>query len=167
MCRDPVRSARTEVQAAVREAGKRFHNLHHMMTREAEALPQQAQQQQQQQQQRGAAGSSAGPSSAAAAATEASGGPAGGPGPSTSAAGGAQAALAEEAAAAAGPATAAELAVAAAAAAEAEQSCPICLDDTVARCTVTVCGHKFCSDCIYSIAAPCGPCPICRQPLSR
>jgi hypothetical protein len=146
-------SARTEVQAAQRQTGKRYHNLHHMMTREAEAIPQQ--------QQQGTAGASAGPSSSAAA----SGGAATGPG--AAAAEAQEAEAAEEAAAVAGPAAAEELAAAAAAAADAEHSCPICLDDTVARCTVTVCGHKFCSDCIYSIAAPCGPCPICRTPLSR
>jgi hypothetical protein len=62
-----------------------------------------------------------------------------------------------------------QLATAAASAASAQDahSCPICLDDTIERCTVAICGHRFCSDCIYSIAEPCGPCPICRRPLDR
>jgi hypothetical protein len=144
--RDPMKTARTEEAAAQREVRKTYHALHHKISEEQETLPAAAGQQQQRVESAPAAaataaGDGAGPSAAAGTGTAEAG----------------------------GEGAAQQLATAAAAAASAQDahSCPICLDDTIARCTVTICGHRFCSDCIYSIAAPCGPCPICRRTLDR
>ncbi|KII91265.1 hypothetical protein PLICRDRAFT_89594 [Plicaturopsis crispa FD-325 SS-3] len=42
-------------------------------------------------------------------------------------------------------------------------TCPVCLDPP-ASCSATLCGHVFCTECIYSLFKSDGLCPICRQP---
>ena len=48
-------------------------------------------------------------------------------------------------------------------------NCSICLEEinTNKNNTVTKCGHKFCSSCIFSHLKISNLCPLCREPLTE
>ncbi|CAK9049296.1 Cap-specific mRNA (nucleoside-2'-O-)-methyltransferase 1(Cap1 2'O-ribose methyltransferase 1) (MTr1) [Durusdinium trenchii] len=44
--------------------------------------------------------------------------------------------------------------------------CPLCMDEAKPEnCSVTVCGHAYCTDCITCCVGQVGRCPTCNHPL--